>query len=126
MWVHGKLAIAAILIYALAGPLPGAANPRKVTIDVTLKRTLPAKDCLECHGDAVDASAYANSVHGVNSCTSCHIDIIDLEKHAEGTYIPQLVDCSLCHQDQAREFTTSIHHLRENFTCVSCHSEIHY
>ena len=121
-----RLLIAAVLVVSLICPVSGTATPRRVTIDVKLQRAIPAKDCLECHADDIDAADYANSVHGANACTSCHIDVIDLERHADGAHVPRPVNCSLCHQEQAREFTTSIHHLREDFTCVECHSEIHY
>lgn len=102
------------------------AHPRKVTIDVKMKRSILAKDCMECHADAIHGEEYANSVHGANACTSCHLDIIDLEKHAQGIHIPQPVDCSICHEKEAREYTGSIHHIREKFSCVECHADIHY
>jgi len=104
----------------------GYANPKKVTIDIKMEEVFLAKDCLECHEEDVDKVKFANSVHGNNSCTSCHIDIIDLEKHSEGEMVPLPVDCSRCHQKEAKEYTSSVHYIRQRFTCVECHSDIHY
>lgn len=120
----GALALGVILL--LLFPLSLLAHPRKITIDVKMQRSILAKDCLECHADAINSEEYGNSVHGANACTSCHVDIIDLEKHAEGIHVPQSIDCSICHQKEAQEYTGSIHHIREKFSCVECHSDIHY
>lgn len=106
--------------------LPSFTAAREVTVDVKMKRPILAKDCLACHDDTIKASRYASSVHGANACTSCHVDIIDLDKHAEGVYRPRPVDCSICHKKETQEYTTSVHHLRERFTCTECHRDIHY
>jgi len=120
----GSMLLMALLFLLL--PLSSLTHPREVTIDVNMKRSILAKDCLECHADAIKGGKYANSVHGANACTSCHVDIIDVEKHAQGTYIPQPVNCNICHKKETQEYTSSIHHIREKFTCVECHADIHY
>jgi cytochrome b subunit of formate dehydrogenase len=114
------------IIFLLLIPLILSAHARKVTIDVKMKRSILAKDCLECHADAIKSQAYANSVHGANACTSCHVDIIDLEKHAQGIYIPQKAQCSICHEKEAAEYSRNVHNIKEKFSCVACHSDIHY
>jgi cytochrome b subunit of formate dehydrogenase len=121
---QGIILLMAVLSLLLS--LSSFSHAREVTIDVRMKRSILAKDCLECHADAIKGSKYANSVHGTNACTSCHVDIIDLEKHSEGTYVPEPVDCSGCHQKEANEYTGSVHYLREKFSCVGCHTNIHY
>ena len=124
--VKGKTFLLLSAVLLLFFPVSPLAHPRKVTIDVKMKRTILAKDCLECHADDINGEDYANSVHGANACTSCHVDIIDLQKHAQGVYVPQPVDCSMCHQKETQEYTTSVHHIKEKFSCVECHSDIHY
>ena len=121
---QGIILLMALLFLLL--PLSSLTHPREVTIDVNMKRSILAKDCLECHADAIKGGKYANSVHGTNACTSCHVDIIDLEKHAQGIYIPQQVNCNICHKKETQEYTSSIHHIREKFSCVECHADIHY
>ncbi|MCJ7665071.1 MAG: cytochrome c3 family protein [Desulfobacterales bacterium] len=106
--------------------LPSFTHSREVTINVKMKRSILAKDCMECHADAIKGERYANSVHGTNACTSCHVDIIDLEKHAQGIYIPKPVDCNICHKKETGEYANSVHHVREKFSCVGCHTDIHY
>jgi len=114
------------ITFLLLVPLALSVHSRTVTIDVKMKRTILAKDCLRCHADAIKGEAYANSVHGTNACTSCHVDIIDLEKHAQGIHIPQKVECSMCHKKEAEEYTRNVHNIKEKFSCVACHSDIHY
>jgi cytochrome b subunit of formate dehydrogenase len=99
---------------------------RTVTLDVKLQRSILAKDCLECHADAIKGEEYANSAHGTNACTSCHVNIIDLEKHAEGIHLPQKPDCSTCHEKEATEYTGSVHYMRAQFSCTECHADVHY
>jgi len=122
----GKKILLLNVILLLLLPSRSFSHPRKVTIEVKIKRSILAKDCLECHADVIKGEVYANSVHGANACTSCHIDIIDLQKHADGVYIPQPVDCSICHKKETQEYTESIHKSREKFSCVECHSDVHY
>ena len=102
------------------------ASPRVVTIDVKMDKPIFAGECIECHEEDVDPAKYADSVHGANACTSCHEDIIDLEKHAEGKYIPLPPKCGKCHKKEAREYRSSVHFIREKFTCTDCHEDIHY
>jgi cytochrome b subunit of formate dehydrogenase len=123
---HCCCLVVATLVAIFSLSASSFANPRKVTLDVRMERSILAKDCLACHDDAIDGKEYANSAHGPNACTSCHVDIIDLEKHAEGVHVPQPVDCGICHEKESAEFSSSIHRVREHFTCVDCHSEIHY
>jgi cytochrome b subunit of formate dehydrogenase len=101
-------------------------HARKVTLDVKMKRYLLAQECMQCHSSAIKVEKYADSVHGTNACTSCHVDIIDLQKHAQGVYIPQPVNCGICHEKEAQEYTGSIHQAQEQFTCAECHTDIHY
>ena len=69
---------------------------------------------------------YANSVHGPNACTSCHVDIIDLEKHAQQIYIAEKVDCSPCHEAEAKEYQENVHRIKNHYDCTECHSSVHY
>jgi cytochrome b subunit of formate dehydrogenase len=123
--VKKTLLVLGIIVFLLV-PLNPSAHSRTVTIDVKMQRAILSKDCMECHADAIKGAEYANSVHGANACTSCHIDIIDLERHAQGSHIPQKPDCNMCHEKEATEYTGSVHHIREQFSCVECHADIHY
>lgn len=109
-------------------------TPQDVPIEVT------NDDCLMCHGDpeakaedgraiTVDGSRFAKSVHGELglSCTTCHSDL-------EGKELPHdaklaKVDCSMCHEDQVKEYETSVHAASRRHdpnsvaaTCVNCHT----
>ncbi|MCZ7583207.1 MAG: hypothetical protein M5R36_07640 [Deltaproteobacteria bacterium] len=98
---------------------------RKSRSTSSRKRSSTPTTASECHDGDPDGKAYANSVHGQNSCTSCHRDIIDLEKHAEGVYHPRKVDCTVCHKEQGAEYENSIHKLDLGFDCTACHDNIH-
>ena len=105
---------------------PSFADSREVTINVVnMKRSFSATECLKCHGSTVDEMKYANSVHGSNSCSACHVDIIDSEKHAKKIYIPAKVDCRPCHRTEAKEYSGSVHRIKNGYDCVECHSDIH-
>ena len=114
-----------LLVLAIGFPF-SSVKAREVTIEVKMSKPIISADCLECHADDVEGGRYASSVHGANACTSCHEDIIDLDKHAEGEYVPRPVDCSRCHQKEAKEYHSSVHYIREKFSCKECHAEIHY
>lgn len=118
-------------------PLPASdvvPAPQDVPVEVT------NDDCLLCHGDpevkgengrivAVDGSRFSTSVHGALglSCTTCHADL-------EGKALPHeaklaKVDCSMCHEDQVKEYETSVHAAARRqdpgsiaATCVNCHT----
>ena len=105
---------------------PSFAEFRKVTIDVHMQSPLFTTDCLKCHGSTIDRMKYANSVHGSNACSSCHVDIIDVEKHAKKIYIPAKVDCSPCHETEAKEYLGNVHRIKNHYDCAECHSGIHY
>jgi len=115
-----------LILFILFCSSPSFAQFRTVTINVNMQRPLFAADCLKCHGSAINGMKYANSVHGPNACSSCHVDIIDFEKHTKKIYIPAKVDCSPCHQREAKEYLGSVHHTKSRFDCIECHSDIHY
>jgi formate dehydrogenase gamma subunit len=94
--------------------------------------------CLACHGVEgmqsesgksvyVDATKFSKGVHGIFSCTDCHTDI-------HGYPHPKTVrpvDCSTCHPDIVKQFSSSIHGTaqkngdHEAPTCQSCHGVVH-
>ncbi len=115
-----------LILFMLFYSSPSFAEFRTVTINVNMKRPLFTTDCMKCHGSTIDGMKYANSVHGPNACSSCHVDIIDFEKHTKRIYIPTKVDCSPCHQTEAKEYLGSVHHTKSHFDCIKCHSDIHY
>ncbi len=80
--------------------------------------------CLQCHGDKINAAAFASSVHGKNSCTSCHISIVDVDKHAAGEIPPAKVQCVRCHKKETSEHYASVHMLN-SIGCTDCHNQIH-
>lgn len=115
-----------LILFILFYSSPSFAEFRTVTINVNMQRPLFTTDCLKCHGSTIDGMKYANSVHGPNSCSSCHVDIIDLEKHAKKIYLPAKVDCSPCHQTEAKEYLGNVHRIKNDYDCTECHSDIHY
>jgi hypothetical protein len=86
--------------------------------------------CLGCHGRQVDDKKFAESVHGSESCNGCHYDITDVNAHVKamqkkGTGIQiRLVKCQRCHDEEALEFSSSLHSLNE-VHCTDCHTSIH-
>jgi cytochrome b subunit of formate dehydrogenase len=115
-----------LILFILFYAFPSFAEFRTVTINVNMQRPFFTTDCLKCHGRTIDGMKYANSVHGSNSCSSCHVDIIDFEKHTKRIYLPAKVDCSPCHQKEAKDYLGSVHHTKSHFDCIECHSDIHY
>ena len=100
--------------------------------------TVPDEDCMACHEEldvarddgsvrslSVDGKTYAASVHGQLGvgCSGCHADIEDVP-HPEQL---EKVDCGLCHDDAAKQYTLSVH--GQSFQqrpdgaaeCASCH-----
>jgi hypothetical protein len=100
----------------------------------------PNETCLMCHTDpaakgsggksiAVDAAAFAKSVHGEMQfeCTACHSDVsADKLPHPEKL---KPANCASCHDEAVKKFTTTAHgKARENgkplaATCTDCHGK---
>jgi uncharacterized protein with PIN domain len=116
----------------LAAAFVLAACPASVTGQETA-------DCLACHGEKdftaerkgrtvslyVSEKAYAASIHGSLACISCHTDV-------EGKELPhdaplQKVDCSACHEKEAKQHAASLHGKAMKRgdslapTCGACH-----
>jgi len=87
----------------------------------TSVRAQEVDDCLMCHEDPdlaterdgrevslyVDLDKFRGSVHGEMECVDCHQDLVDTDfPHKEN---PDLVDCSLCHDDVAEIYAGSLH-----------------
>ncbi len=79
------------------------------------------EDCLVCHEDPdltgtrdgreisvhVDAKLLAGSVHRDLDCVMCHMDLSGTEFGHDEDVEP--VDCSMCHDDEARWYARSVH-----------------
>src|SRR6185369_10115177 len=79
--------------------------------------------CLACH-DKVDATKFANSIHGSMSCTDCHSDVTVVPHEP----LPKKVDCSTCHSDTVAAWTNSIHSTGatgKGAACLDCHGSPH-
>lgn len=87
-------------------------------------------DCMECHDDAVDAKAFAASVHHEGgpedealspSCVGCHGEVtIEDDEHEA----PAPVSCGKCHAAAARAHASGKHGARpaaEVAACTTCH-----
>jgi len=109
--------------------------------------------CLECHGDEgltrsgaedinqsyirvqlfVDADRFNRSVHHANeiACVDCHADIGELDFSSEVPHRQRLapVNCTACHEEQARAFLGSSHMQARRkgivMNCYACH-DYHY
>jgi cytochrome b subunit of formate dehydrogenase len=105
---------------------------------------LKASFCLDCHSDKtlcktnatgqavslfIDEARFHTTVHKTNSCVSCHSDVT--VKHPDDNVVPKLVNCSVCHESQARDYGTSIHGVSHTLgasgaaSCIDCHSMDH-
>ncbi len=83
------------------------------------------KDCLACH-ESLKVQEYDVSVHGSNPCTSCHSDVRAIP-HSQK---PAKVDCSSCHNAEAKVYNTSAHGeaVRSGAAaanCLDCHGQPH-
>src|SRR5271165_799611 len=101
-----------VLVYLILA-LPGAAADQ---------------ECLACHGQAgmksdkgkdiyVDPSKHAASAHAVLGCKDCHTAIRDFPHPAKVVK----VQCATCHEQEAKNFATSVHALLGDSACASCH-----
>src|SRR5262245_13375363 len=102
----------------------------------------PNSSCLECHSDKtlsktnaagaevslfIDAEHLAGSAHKTNTCASCHSDITD--KHPDDEVAAKPVNCSTCHDKQAKAYATSIHGVSHTLGasgaagCADCHGK---
>jgi hypothetical protein len=96
--------------------------------------------CLDCHDDetlvsehgtpvGIVAARFTASIHADLDCADCHSsggDYDDVPHFAH--YTP--VDCSVCHDDAAADYATSVHHAGRKrnggaATCTTCHGT-HY
>jgi formate dehydrogenase gamma subunit len=88
--------------------------------------------CLACHGAAgmksekgkdisINPAKHAASAHAVLGCRDCHTSIKDFPHPAKIAK----VECSTCHTDEAKAFSTSVHALLGETACASCHGSVH-
>jgi predicted CXXCH cytochrome family protein len=89
-------------------------------------------DCLSCHGDkalqdasgqsvGVDAHTFAASLHGNLKCGECHITIKEYPHPDQVTP----VKCEGCHADKAADLAGSVHSVKAEHPCTSCHGDAH-
>ena len=89
-------------------------------------------DCLSCHGDAslqdasgksvgVDAHTFGASLHGSLKCNDCHSTIKEYPHPDQITP----VKCESCHTDQAAGLAGSVHSVKAEHPCTSCHGDAH-
>jgi predicted CXXCH cytochrome family protein len=96
------------------------------------RAALAETDCLSCHGDktlqdpsgnniGVDAHTFGASLHGSLKCGDCHTTI----KEYPHPDIVTAVKCESCHADQAAGLVGSVHAVRAEHPCSSCHGDAH-
>lgn len=89
-------------------------------------------DCLACHADkdlqnaaghsvCVDAQKFGASVHGVLKCGDCHTTIKEYPHPDQITP----VKCETCHAEEATGLAGSVHSLKAEHPCTSCHGSAH-
>ena len=89
-------------------------------------------DCLACHADAsmqdgsgkslaVDGHIFAESIHGSLKCGDCHAAIKDYPHPDPVTP----VKCETCHADEATGLAGSVHSVKAEHPCTSCHGDAH-
>jgi len=98
---------------------------------------LADRDCLKCHGQPgfksakgrslhVSSSEVRGSVHKKATCVKCHTGVAPSRDRPCETVAPR-VNCSICHNDQMRQYATSQHgQMAEEGnknapTCRDCH-----
>jgi len=90
------------------------------------------RDCLTCHGEAgmqdasgrsisVDAHKFGASLHGSLKCSDCHTGIKEYPHPDQVTP----VKCDSCHNEEASGLAGSVHSLRAEHPCTSCHGDAH-
>jgi cytochrome b subunit of formate dehydrogenase len=86
--------------------------------------------CLRCHKSKIDEKAFAESVHGAESCNSCHRGVTEIKDHLktvernEAGARAEKVKCQECHDEEAIAFNSSVHFLN-GVQCTDCHTNIH-
>jgi len=89
-------------------------------------------DCLSCHGDkslqdasghslCIDAGKFGASLHGSLKCADCHVTIKDYPHPDQVTP----AECSSCHADQAAGLAGSVHSVKAEHPCTTCHGDAH-
>jgi predicted CXXCH cytochrome family protein len=89
-------------------------------------------DCLACHADAglqdaaghsisVNGKTFEASLHGSLKCVDCHTTI---KEYPHPDQITQ-VKCESCHADQAAGLAGSVHSVKAEHPCTSCHGDAH-
>jgi len=89
-------------------------------------------DCLACHADAsmqdgsghsisVDGHKFGASLHGSLKCVDCHTSIKEYPHPEQIT----AVKCESCHTDQAEGLAGSVHSVKAEHPCTSCHGDAH-
>ena len=100
----------------------------------------PNESCMMCHSDpaakseggkpiAVDAKAFAGSVHGQMQfkCTDCHSDVSAEKLPHEPKLKP--ANCAACHETQVKEYESTAHAKARKggnmvaATCTDCHGK---
>ena len=89
-------------------------------------------DCLACHADAsaqdgsghsisVNEHTFGASLHGSLKCVDCHTTIKEYPHPEQIT----TVKCESCHADQAEGLAGSVHSVKAEHPCTSCHGDAH-
>ncbi|MBZ5614057.1 MAG: cytochrome b/b6 domain-containing protein [Acidobacteriia bacterium] len=105
-----------------------------LSLSWTSASSLPPADqeCLACHGEAgaksdagksiaVDPAKHAASAHAVLSCKDCHTAIKEFPHPAKITK----VQCSTCHEEEAKSAPASVHSMLGEPACGACHGNVH-
>jgi cytochrome b subunit of formate dehydrogenase len=120
-----------LLSFSLATPTASAATTNAV-------EKLSNSDCLDCHTDPSNTrmvngqkvplaifptNSFARSVHSMLDCMDCHTGVKELVHDAN---LPA-PDCSGCHEQEAKDYATSIHGMSHAMgasgaaQCWDCH-----
>jgi hypothetical protein len=132
LWAAGPLSEKGAKLEAKALTL----EPGKTRMKLTIKgmdypyEVTDNSVCFGCHGRRINEKKFAESVHGSESCTGCHYYITDVNAHLKamqkkGAGVQtQPVRCQGCHDEEALEFSSSVHSFNE-VQCADCHANIH-
>jgi cytochrome b subunit of formate dehydrogenase len=121
--LHAGLLLAVAWVLAPTRVAANAKNPSPPKQDET---------CLACHGSpgmksekgkdiSINPAKHAASAHAVLGCQDCHTSIKDFPHPAKIAK----VQCATCHEQEAKDFSTSVHSLLGESACASCHGSVH-
>lgn len=121
-----------LLLSGLLFALTWVLAPTRVTAKPKARPSKQDEACLACHGTpgmksaagkdiSVNPTKHAESAHAVLGCQDCHTSIKDFPHPVKVAK----VQCATCHEQEVKDFATSVHSVLGETACASCHGSVH-